>query len=38
LNMDFNQAFTHAQRDLAQNWKFYCERYERWLKEAQNKN
>ncbi len=38
LNMDFNQAFTHAQRDIAQNWKFYCERYERWLNESKNKN
>ena len=34
LNLDFNRAFTFAQRDISQNWKFYCERYERWLNES----
>lgn len=22
LNLDFNRAFTYAQRDISQNWKF----------------
>lgn len=38
LNLELNQAFTFAQRDINQNWKFYCERYEQWLKESENKN
>ena len=38
LNLDFNQAFTYAQRDINQNWKFYCARYEQWLKESKSKD
>ena len=38
LNLDFNRAFTYAQRDISQNWKFYCERYERWLNESRKQN
>jgi len=38
LNLDFNRAFTYAQRDVSQNWKFYSERYERWLKESKKEN
>lgn len=38
LNMDFNRAFTYAQRDVSQNWNFYCERYERWLGKSKRKN
>ena len=36
LNLNFNQAFTYAQRDINQNWKFYCARYEQWLKESKS--
>lgn len=38
LNMDFNRAFVHAQRDISQNWKYYCERYERWLRLSKREN
>ena len=38
LNLELNHAFTFAQRDINQNWKFYCERYEQWLNESKNKN
>ena len=33
---DYNSAFAFARKDISDKWKFYCERYAKWLKEKQN--
>lgn len=34
LNLkDYNAALTFAQRDIAERWRAYCERFEKWLRE-----
>lgn len=33
LQLKFNEAFTNAQRDIRERWRFYCERYGKWLRE-----
>ena len=32
LATDFNEALTYAQRDIKAHWRYYLERYKRWIK------